>query len=388
MAVVNLDTTLVSLALPLLQRDLGLTAAGGVGVLNAYLLALVLLTFAGGRWGDRVGARRAFVTGLLLMVVACLAVAGVPPSSTQWPWACRALQGAGAALCLPSATALLVAHGGGPAAQAKALGWVAFWGSVTFAVAPLLGGALVQGAGWRAVFVFNAAVCLAAAAMAVRVPRPMVLTAPTGPARSLPLTGQSARQARALHAAGFFINFGFFPTFLLVSLLMQGRWHASGLDSGWALLPLTVALPLGSLAAGRLIGRWGARRTLLASIGVATVGQLGLAAAVWADVAGMALNGALMLLGLGASVAVPALMAALLAVVPAAQAGAALGLLGTSRQAGGLAGVAVSGALAAAAVLGAEALGTACTVLVVAWWLAAGVVLATAGPSSQAVSLR
>jgi EmrB/QacA subfamily drug resistance transporter len=156
-----LDSSVVSVALPTIQRDLGGGLAGQQWVVNAYLLTLGSLILVGGSLADLFGERRVFALGVGGFGIASLACA-VAPTSTALI-ACRALQGVAGALLTPSALAVIVAifprEQRGPAIGS----WTA-WTGVAFVIGPLVGGELLAIGSWRLIFLINlplVAVCLA-----------------------------------------------------------------------------------------------------------------------------------------------------------------------------------------------------------------------------------
>jgi len=150
--VVMLDGTIVNVALPSIERDLGGGLAAQQWVANAYLLALGSLILIGGSLGDIYGERRIFAIGVGAFGVFSVACALAP--TTEVLIAARALQGAAGALLTPSALAIIVAAF--PTGQrAAAIGIWTAWGGIAGIVGPLLGGLIVDHASWRWVFVIN-----------------------------------------------------------------------------------------------------------------------------------------------------------------------------------------------------------------------------------------
>ncbi|MEM1125274.1 MAG: MFS transporter [Bacteroidota bacterium] len=157
-------SSVVNVALPAMQSSLGTNAATMQWVLNAYLLPLAGLILIGGALGDRYGRTRVFAWGLGIVGVATAACAWAP--SAGWLIAARAVQGVGAALLVPGSLALLRAFFP-PEERGAAIGTWAGAAALTSAAGPLLGGYLVDVAGWRWMFV--ALVPFAAVALALAV---------------------------------------------------------------------------------------------------------------------------------------------------------------------------------------------------------------------------
>jgi len=150
--VAMLDGTIVNVALPSIEHDLGGGLTGQQWVANAYLLALGSLILIGGSLGDIYGERRIFAIGVGAFGVFSLACALAPTIGVLI--AARALQGAAGALLTPCALAIIVAAF--PTGQrAAAIGTWTAWGGIAAIVGPLLGGAIIDHASWRWVFAIN-----------------------------------------------------------------------------------------------------------------------------------------------------------------------------------------------------------------------------------------
>ncbi|WP_229867707.1 MFS transporter, partial [Streptomyces chryseus] len=155
-----LDSTVVNVALPRIGEDLDADLAALQWTVNAYMLTLAGLILLGGALGDRFGRRKVFVVGVVWFAVASL-LCGIAPDAGILI-AARALQGVGGALLTPGSLALIQAsfH---PDDRARAVGVWSGFGGVGAAVGPFLGGWLVDGPGWRWVFLLNvplAALCV------------------------------------------------------------------------------------------------------------------------------------------------------------------------------------------------------------------------------------
>ncbi|MFJ1808668.1 MULTISPECIES: MFS transporter [unclassified Streptomyces] len=155
-----LDSTVVNVALPRIGRDLDADLAALQWTVNAYLLTLAGLILLGGSLGDHYGRRKVFVVGVVWFAAASL-LCGIAPNAGVLI-AARALQGVGGALLTPGSLALIQAsfH---PDDRGRAVGLWSGFGGMGAAVGPFLGGWLVDGPGWRWVFLLNvplAAVCV------------------------------------------------------------------------------------------------------------------------------------------------------------------------------------------------------------------------------------
>src|SRR6201995_856133 len=163
LSMIMIDQTVVSVALPSMQRDLGLSAAGVQWVVNAYLLVLAVLVALGGRVADLLRAERTFRAGSALFGAAS-ALCGLA-GGEAWIIAARGLQGVGAALMVPSTGALIV-NTFDARERGKAMGIYSGVSMVFLALGPLVGGLLTQGVSWRAVFYVNLPIGIAIVAAA------------------------------------------------------------------------------------------------------------------------------------------------------------------------------------------------------------------------------
>src|SRR4051794_5748479 len=150
--VAGLDATVVNVALPAIQRDLGGGLAGQQWVSNAYLLTLGSLILIGGSLGDLYGERRIFSLGVAGFGVASILCAVAP--TVELLVGARALQGVFGALLTPSALAVIVAAFP-PDERGKAIGTWTAWGGIAFVIGPLAGGTLVDNTSWRWIFAVN-----------------------------------------------------------------------------------------------------------------------------------------------------------------------------------------------------------------------------------------
>ncbi|MDL5155031.1 MFS transporter [Actinomycetospora termitidis] len=422
MLMIILDGTIVSVAMPALARDLGFSPAGLSWTVDAYLVPLGGLLLVAGRVGDLIGPRRMLLAGLVVFTVASIACGAAPGTGALV--AARAVQGVGAAMASSVVLGMVVGLFDDAADRARAMGVYAFVGAAGASIGLLLGGVLTDTLGWRAIFWINAPIGLVALVASLRTlapdadrdrtARPDVLGAvlvTAGLAAAItaivePAGGPWVRLALGLVALALLAGFvrrqqrasdplvplpvlrlrsvavGNLSQALLVAGAMGYQFAAAlylqdvlGLDpwtTGWAMLPVPLLIATVALGvAGRLIARFGARTVLLSG---ATSIAAGL---VWMALGSGYVAGvlpALVLLGVGAGQAMPAVTTALMADASPERAGLVSGLANTSQQAGGAVGVAVVGVVAAGAGYG-IAFGVA-AVLVVA---AAGIATALPG---------
>ncbi|MFE3329336.1 MFS transporter [Streptomyces sp. NPDC059176] len=378
-----LDATVVNVALPHIGDDLDADLAALQWTVNAYMLTLAGLILLGGALGDRYGRRRVFVLGVAWFALASLAC-GLAPNAVVLIIA-RALQGVGGALLTPGSLALIQAsfH---PDDRARAVGLWSGFGGIGAAVGPFVGGWLVDGPGWRWVFLLNvplAAVCVPVALRHVPESRDPaahgrfdVLGAVLGalalglvtyglideswwaglagiavgaafvgverrrPNPMLPPSIFASRQFTAVNLVTVCVYAAFSGFFFLVALQLQVVSGYSALAAGTALLPTTLLMLLLSARSGELGERIGPRIPLTVGPLVCAAGMLmmlrvGEDAAYLTDVLP-----ALLVLGLGMVTLVAPLTATVLASVDAARAGLASGINNAAARAAGLLAVA------------------------------------------------
>ena len=166
MLMIILDGTIVSVALPAVQADLGFTASGLAWTVNAYLVPLGGLLLLAGKLGDILGRRRMLVSGLVLFVLASL-LCGLATGAGMLV-AARFLQGVAAAMASAVVLGMIVGLFREPAERAKAMGVYAFVGAAGASIGTLLGGVLTETVGWRWIFLVNVPIGLVAALLSMR----------------------------------------------------------------------------------------------------------------------------------------------------------------------------------------------------------------------------
>ncbi|MFJ7215560.1 MFS transporter [Amycolatopsis sp. NPDC098790] len=382
MFLVQLDVTVVNVALPSIGTDLGAGLAALQWVVDGYAVVLAALLLTGGALGDVFGHRRVVVTGFALFGAAS-ATCGFA-GSAPWLVAARAGQGLGAALLLPGTLAVITNAHPGPAERARALGIWAGVSALALAAGPVLGGAIVAAAGWRPVFWLNVPIVLAAAVATRRlVPRGdrgpgrvdvagIATAAPALGAGVYAVIGGSvlagvlavvllgtflvvehrsahpmlpldvARRTAAANFVAAAMNFVGIGTILVVTLYLQGVRHASPFEAGLEVLPLFLPLSVLAPVAGRLVGRFGPRPLMVAGLALGALGMLNLVL-VNENSGYPALLPTLLGLGVGMGLLTTAVVTAAVAGLPPGRSGVASGINNTARQAGGALGVAVLG---------------------------------------------
>jgi EmrB/QacA subfamily drug resistance transporter len=399
--IVFVDSTVVNVALPAIQRDLGGGLALQQWVVDAYLLTLGSLLLVGGSLGDLFGARRVLLAGIVgfgVMSVLC----GAAPDGTLLIVA-RGLQGVTGAILTPAGLAVIAATFSGEERGAAIGTWTA-WTGVAFVIGPLVGGWLVTNASWRWVFIVNVPFAVVTAALVAYAvprqertgPRPRVDFAGAvlcvfglgGPVFALieeprrgwgdPLIDMSLvaglallgtfvwwerRAPRPMLPLGLFArrNFSFANletltvyaglstlTFFLVLFVQQLAGY-SALRGGLALLPITIVMFFLSPRVGRLSMRLGPRLfmgvgPLIAAGGLASLTRLSPGFDYWYE-----LLPALIVFAVGLSMIVAPLTATVLADADEHDAGIASGVNNAIARVAGLLGIAVVGASVASA---------------------------------------
>jgi EmrB/QacA subfamily drug resistance transporter len=391
-----LDITVVNVALPDIQRELGSDFEDLQWVVDAYALALAALLLASGSLADLLGRRRVFVAGMLLFVAASLlcGLAGSPAFLN----AARGLQGVGGAMMFATSLAL-IAQEFEPHERGTAFG---IWGATTgFAVAvgPLVGGALTEGFGWEWIFLVNVPIGLVTAGITLaRVPR----SAERHPESRIDWAGLvtfsaglfflvfalirgnddgwgSAKIVTLLVAAAlllavfvavelrrdqpmldlrlfrvptftgaqivaFSIHASMFSMFLYITLYMQNVLGYSPLETGVRFLPVSLLSFVAAPIAGKLAERFPVRAFLGAGLALVGVGLLLMSGIDPSDDWTTLLPG-FILAGIGIGFVNPPLATAAIGVVEPRRSGAASGINSTFRQVGTAVGIAGLGAI-------------------------------------------
>src|SRR5215203_7074500 len=156
---IMLDNTVVNVALPSIQDDLGASLPGLEWTVNIYTLTFAVLLVTGGRLGDILGRRRMFLFGVVVFALSSAAIGLAPDQG--WLVAGRALQGIGAAFMMP-ATLSIITITFPPEERGKAIGTWAGVSALALAIGPVVGGALTEHVSWRAIFFINLPVAVGA----------------------------------------------------------------------------------------------------------------------------------------------------------------------------------------------------------------------------------
>jgi EmrB/QacA subfamily drug resistance transporter len=395
---VALDVLVVAAALATIKQDLGASLDELEWTVNAYSLSFAALLMTAAALGDRWGRRRTFVAGLALFSAASVACALA--TSVPMLVAARAVQGAGAAVVMPLAMSLL-----GAAFPPERRGWATgiFSGVTGLAVlsGPMIGGAVTEGIAWQWIFWINVPVGVLAVLLALRwIPESRgsarrldvggaalstvaILGAVWGLVRGpaagwhsaevigsfglaglalcafvawearvrqpmIPLAYFRSRSFSAGNAAGFFLTAALYGGIFFFAQFMHAAYGSGPFVAGLQLLPWTATLFVVGPVAGRLVDRIGERPLVASGLTLQAAGMFWLSQ-VGGTVAYLGLVAPLVVTGCGVSMAMPAAQSASIGAVPREAVGVASGVYAMMRQLGGAVGVAVLGAVFAAA---------------------------------------
>jgi EmrB/QacA subfamily drug resistance transporter len=391
-----IDGSVVNIALPAMQQTLHADAASAQWIVNAYLLLLGALVLVGGSAADLYGRRRIFLVGIAVFTVASIAC-GLSPDITMLIVS-RAVQGLGAALLTPASLAMLGAtfdqH-----ERSRAIGIWAGVGALTAAAGPVLGGALVDQVSWRAIFLLNVPLAVAAAWLAMvfacesrddktkrldwmgaitvaiglaaitwalsAIPASgfrdrtvlaalgvgaaslvlfVAIEARSGEAAMMPLLLYRSRDFAATNGLTLLLYFalGGALYYLPFGLIRLGGYSAT--QAGAALLPFALIMGFGASLAGTLSDRFGPRLSLtvgpiIAACGLTLLAFVNFRGSYWIGV-----FPAISMLAIGMTITVPPLTSTVMASVGEAHAGIASGVNNAVARVAGLFAVAALGA--------------------------------------------
>ncbi|MFC6608341.1 MFS transporter [Amorphoplanes digitatis] len=387
-----LDSTIVAVAVPAIQADLGFSPTGVAWVVNGYLIGFAGLLLLAGRLGDLIGARRVFLAGLVVFTAASL-LCGLATTAPLLV-AGRFVQGVGGALASAVIFSLIVRLYPEPGSQARAIGVFSFTQAGGAAFGFVAGGLLTDAAGWPWIFLVNLPIGVAVLVVALRVvPR----EAGAGLREGLDVSGAIlitlglSLGVYAIVDGGF--RYGVAALLLVVAFLVRQRYARTplaplsvlsrgrllatgaavvlifatgmgfqfvnalflqrvlGLDSigtGLAFLPTPIVIGvLSLLVAPRMIARFGVRPVLLAGLGMLAAGLALLVRAPAEARYATDVLPSLIIMGLGIGVVIPAIIMLAMAGAEPGETGLVSGLTNTAQQAGGALGLAVLAVVAA-----------------------------------------
>jgi EmrB/QacA subfamily drug resistance transporter len=388
---VALDAMVVTTALSTIRRDLGASIETLEWIVNAYNLSFAVLLLCGAALGDRLGRRRMFAAGIGLFAVASAACALA--SGAGWLIAARALQGAGAALVVPLAMALLSAAFSREE-RAKALGLFSGATGLALIAGPVGGGAITQGIAWQWIFWINLPVALIVIALVMRrieesrgpvatldVRGLVLVTAGVfatvwGLVRGncagwastevvvvlgaglllivafiaweqrarepmLPLRFFRSRTFSSSIATSFLLYASMYGVLFLLPQFLQTAQGHEPLGAGLRLLPWTATLFVMAPVAGAVVNRVGERPLVVAGLVLQAFGMAWIGMLAEPDLAYGKLVAPLIVAGAGVSMAMPAAQHAIMSSVAENEVGKASGVFNTLRYLGGVFGIAI-----------------------------------------------
>ncbi|KMO74798.1 MFS transporter [Mycolicibacterium obuense] len=399
--IVSMDATIVNVAIPAIRTDLSASPSQMQWVLDVYTLVLASLLMLSGATGDRFGRRRVFQIGLTLFALGSLACSLAPTIDALI--GARFLQGIGGSMMNPVALSIISQIFVKPQERARALG---IWGGVTgisMAAGPIVGGLLIETVGWRSVFWINLPICAAALVLtAIFVPETksatmrsvdpvgqllavvtlfgVVYTLIEGPVlgwthprvvgiaviavvalaaflrfesrredpfldlrffRSIPFSSATISAISAFSAWGAFL--------FMMSLYLQGERGFSAMHTGLIYLPIAIGALIFSPLSGRLVGRYGARPSLVIA-GTMIVAAATMLTFLTASTPVWWMLIVFAVFGIGFAMVNAPITNAAVGGMPLDRAGAASAVTSTSRQVGVSIGVALCGSVAGSAI--------------------------------------
>lgn len=392
---VSLDNLVVTMALPVIRRDLGASLSDLEWTVNAYTLTFAALLLMGAALGDRFGRRRMFMIGVSIFTIGS-ACAALSPSSGTLILA-RALQGLGGAITMPL-TLTILSDAISPAKRPLALGAWGGIGGLAIAVGPVVGGAITQGVSWHWIFWVNVPIGVVAVVLAH-----FRLSESRAPGRSLDLIGVAiaslgllgivwgvthgnglgwtdgqvvgaitvgavliaafiaweirvaepilplhllrSRTSLVANGVSFLMSFGMFGSIFLLSQYFQIVQGLKPLDAGLRILPWTATPVIVAPIAGWASGRIGGRPILATGLALQAIGLGWIAAVISTNVQYSALVPAFIVSGAGMGLFFAPIANVVLSAVPRSDEGKASGANNTLRELGGVFGVAVLAAI-------------------------------------------
>jgi EmrB/QacA subfamily drug resistance transporter len=394
MLMIILDSTVVNVALPSIQRDLGFSQANLAWVVNAYLITFGGLLLFAGRLGDLIGRKRVFMAGLALFTTASL-LCGLSQDQGVLIVA-RFVQGIGGALTSAVILGMVVTMFPEPREQARAIGVYSFVASAGASLGLLLGGIVTQAINWHWIFFINLPIGIATALAAVRLVQgdgevrgfhrgvdvagaglvtgavmlavytivnagtwstehttgfgalalallaAFVWRESTAAEPLIPLRMFRSRNVAGANAVQLLMVSSLFGMFFLGVLFMQHVLGYSAIGTGFAFLPVSLGIGVMSLGfSARLNTRFGPKATLLPGLVMLAAALAWLTRAPVAASYVTDLLPSMILLGVGAGLSFPSLMTLAMSGVEPQEAGLASGLVNTTVQVGGALGLAV-----------------------------------------------
>jgi EmrB/QacA subfamily drug resistance transporter len=395
LAMAMLDNTVVNVALPSISKDLGAGVSELQWIVDGYVLAFASLLLTGGILGDRYGRKKMFLLGLAIFTLAS-AACGLSGSTTQLI-AARAIQGVGAALLMPGTLSIITVTFP-PQERARAIGLWAGMSAFALALGPTLGGYMIEHLGWESVFFLNVPIGIVAFVIATRTVREsvseiqrsldfgglilgtsalflvtyalieanekgwsdplivgsLILSAVSlvaflvyesrNPHAMMPLSFFKIPAFSAGNTVAFSVSLGMFATFFFLSLYMQTIRGYSPFEAGVRFLPMTVMIIVTAPNAGKYAQKHGSRipmtyGLLLAGGGLLALSRIDVTTSYWV------LLPIFMIMGHGMGATMAPMTAAVMNAVGHQRAGLGSAMTNTSREVGGVFGIALLGTI-------------------------------------------
>jgi EmrB/QacA subfamily drug resistance transporter len=396
LAMAMLDNTVVNVALPNISTKLGAGVSGLQWIVDGYVLAFASLLLTGGILGDRYGRKKMFLTGLAVFTLASLGC-GVS-QNTGMLISFRAIQGIGAALLMPGTLSIITVTFP-PHERAKAIGLWAGMSGIALALGPTLGGFLVEHVGWQSIFFLNVPIGLIAFLTAVRTVResvseeerqldipglvlgtstlfaatyglieanqkgwgdPLIVSSLVGaaillvvfltwelrnPHAMMPLRFYRIPAFSAGNTVAFAVSLGMFASFFFLSLYMQIIHGYSPFQAGVRFLPMTLMIVATAPQAGKYASKHGSRAPMTYGLLLAGGGLLFLGSQLQVDTSFWVLLPVYMIMGHGMAATMSPMTAAVMNAVGPQRAGLGSAMTNTSREVGGVFGIALLGTI-------------------------------------------
>ena len=396
LAMAMLDNTVVNVALPSIRNDLGASLSELQWIVDAYVLAFAALLLTGGIMGDRYGRKKMFMGGLFVFTLASL-LCGLSTTTGQLI-AARALQGVGGALLIPGTLSIITvtfpAH-----ERAKALGLWAGVSGLALALGPTLGGYIVEHFNWHWVFIINVPIGIVAFAVSwftvtesrsdvarrLDIPGllfgtgalvtatyglieantkgwtdPVILASFTASAiflasfltwelktdhAMMPLRFFKIPAFSAGNTVAFSVSLGMFATFFFMSLYLQTIHGYTPFEAGVRFLPMTLTIIVTAPLAGKYASKHGSRGPMTYGLLLAGAGLLILGSALTVHSSYWLLLPVFVIMGHGMGATMAPMTAAVMNSVGPERAGLGSAMTNTSREVGGVFGIALLGTI-------------------------------------------
>jgi EmrB/QacA subfamily drug resistance transporter len=396
LAMVMLDNTVVNVALPKISEELGAGVSGLQWIVDGYVLALASLLLTGGIIGDRYGRKKTFLAGLAIFTLASFAC-GVSQDTGQLIVA-RAIQGVGAALLLPGTLSIITVTFP-PHERAKAIGLWAGMSGLALALGPTVGGLMVEHLGWQSIFFLNVPIGIVALFVAMRTVKesvsaeerqldipglvlgtaglfsltyalieanqlgwgdPIIITTLVGgfiligallwwelhaKHPMMPLKFFRIPAFSAGNTVAFSVSLGMFATFFFLSLYMQLIRGYTPFQAGIRFLPMTLMIVVTAPLAGKYASTHGSRAPMTYGLLLAGGGLLFFGTQLQVDTSYWLMLPVFVIMGHGMAAVMAPMTAAVMNSVGPQRAGLGSAMTNTSREVGGVFGIALLGTI-------------------------------------------